>query len=283
MKVRTTANSIDQGVLADGTVVGMGLLPSNQFKLAAAEQALAAIPLVPRADWPRKGGGVRSRMPWRWDQARQSSCCGHGAAAAMTAAVNLANTGHELVELSPTYVYGKIIVPGTDNGAMIDDAMDQLQAGGVCLRTTVGPGAIDRRRFPDGADAEAARFRADRCLVFRTFDELASLTLSAVPCFTGIWCGRNYTPDSLGRLGEFSGHTEGGHATAQIGELEFFDGRGWGVWTLGSWGSRFGQDGWYWKPESYFRAGLGTFGGVAVLGVRPDPLDPTPSPTPSGP
>lgn len=267
-------------ITSNGTVYLTGLRPAGP-KMQAAAEYTAAFDLIPEADWPDRGGGLRDFFPFDWDQNPNNSCGGHGAGAAFNTAWNF--QGEELKEFSPDFLYA-LCNGGSDNGSMPDDLLEELQRTGVCLRATGPHGKIYRQQYGQTAVAEAGRFRADQVFTFRTFAELATAVLRRQACFTGIFCGNSFNPDAAGRLPEWDratnrlGQYVGGHCTAQIGELEKVAGRGWGVWTRNSWGRRWGKDGWAWTPRSYFDGGLPVFLGCAVVSCRRDPQDVEPAP-----
>lgn len=259
-------------VLPDGTVLKLGLKPETLLMKALPKYVTEAAPVIPEKDWPRKGGGLRDFFPFDWDQNPQSSCGGHGSTISFNAAWNFA--GQVRHEFSPDYTYS-LCNGGQDNGSVPDDLLKALTQTGTCLRSTVGHGQIFRNSYDAAkADAEAKRFKADAVLTFTTFEELATAMLRRQGVYTGVFCDTNYmTPDAKGRLHK-GGRNVGGHCTSQIGELEFMDDlQEWGAWTRGSWGKRFGQDGWYWTPRSYFDEGLRSFTGCVVVSAQRDPQD----------
>ncbi|MDB5310663.1 MAG: hypothetical protein JWO38_4865 [Gemmataceae bacterium] len=275
-QITTDPSGNEIAVLPDGRTVGLGLRPADMGVMRAQPQYVSTLQTIPRSQWPKKGGGLRRFFRYSWDQGQQGSCGGHGGAAAFTAAWNYqGQTDHEF---SPTYLYG-LVNGGQDRGSTPEDLKTALETTGICLRSTVGPGEIFARSFPPTANGEAANYRADNQLVFTTFDELATAIIREQAVFTGIFCGGRFTPDANGLLPDWDGRQVGGHCTAQIGELEYIPGRGWGAWTKNSWRGDWGVDGWAWVGESYFgnghdQAGLAAFAGVAIVSVRRDPQAP---------
>lgn len=269
------ASGLDRYTLPDGTKVGTGLLPANLQTMMAVPQYAEVFPKIPRSQWPRKGGGLRRFMPFRWNQGVQGSCGGHGGTAAFTAKWNEQfHTNKPAYEFSPTFLYG-MTNGGRDAGSRPEDLREALMSRGVCLRSTVGPGQIYYQNYPKKAFDEAKRFRVDQAPVLWTFEDMVSAILRGHAVFSGFFCGNNFTPDANGLMPEWDraqqrGWYVGGHCTAQIGEVEYIEGRGWGVWSLNSW-FPWGIDGWSWMPESYFPEGLKAFGAVAITSVIPDP------------
>lgn len=259
-----------------------GLLPANMETMRAEPQMKDEYTLIPESEWPKKSEDVFEQyMPFVWDQGSQGSCGGHAADAAFTAAWNyqFAESGKSPLEFSPTFVYGNCN-NGVDNGSRPEDLLAVLRDTGTCLRKTVGPGDIYSRNYPKAAYEEALRFRAERQVVFHTFEEMVTLRLQNKAVFTGIFVGNRFTPDANGVIAKWDGSRVGGHATAQIGPVEYRSGLGWGVWTLNSWSKRWGLGGWAWLHRSFFDGGLPVFAGVAITSCRSDPKDTTPTPDP---
>lgn len=258
-----------------------GLLPADKDTMSAAPQFKDTYEVIPISEWPKKGGPTLTDfMPFRWNQGNQNSCGGHGGGAAFTAAFNFqfSEAGKKVLEFSPTFLYG-LVNGGRDNGCRPNQLMQALESTGICLRSTVGPGQIYKSSFPAAAFEEAKRFRADRQVVINTFEELGTAILKGHAVHSGIFCGNRFTPDMNGILPDWDGRKVGGHSTAQIGGLEFRQGRGWGAWTLNSW-FPWGLDGWAWVPRSYFDGGLPDFSAIGIVSCRFDPKDDTPTPEP---
>jgi len=261
-----------QPVISNGTEYKTGLKPPDKARMMARPQYVGAYPTIPQSQWA-KSPGLRKLMPWVEDQNPEGSCGGHGASASHTAAINeqRVRAGLNALHLSPTYLYGQCN-GGRDNGSAPDDLAQAIEEKGCCLIETVPEHDIYSRRYPPAADIEAARFKGDQLLTTNTFEEMATASIRVQSQFAGIFCGGNFNPNPDGTMPEFDGREVGGHCIAPIGELECIDGV-WGIWTLNSWGPDWGKNGWCWLPRSYFDAGLPAFHGIAIISVKPDPLD----------
>lgn len=285
-QVITDSDGNEKVIFADGTTVGLGLLPADKMVMSKEPLYTSAFPTIARSDWPKSGkaGGLRQFMPFRWNQGSQNSCFGHGTGAAFTSAWNFSyNENKPVYEFSPTFIYG-LANGGVDQGARPEQGIKILKEG-VCLRSTVGAGNIYSQNFPSTAYEERKRFKADQIFLITSFDEMVSAALRGQAMAPGIFIGNNYRPDANGILPKWDGRRVGGHDIATIGEYEYIEGRGHGLWVLGSWGNTFGLDGWQWHHESYFGngqdgGGLDAFGCLCIVSCLPDPNDMTPTPKP---
>lgn len=252
-----------------GTIrIGGVLRPRPNFGAVKGWKA-AGLPIVPRAQWEERDY-TTFKAPIL-DQAQTASCTGHGTATAMARAWQMA--GHAPRAFSACYIYGKIN-GGLDQGAIVSDAATQLLAG-VCTETTVPEGMIYARQFPPGADAEAARFRAEDCYHLGTYDEIVSaLMYGWLPVF-GILVGDdfgNLDADGVSPVGGDSGHCLTGAG------LKFTRSRAMAVETQNSWGPAWGDSGFTRLIEGHFTFGMNYMGGLDAFAIRAtldDPADPT--------
>lgn len=281
----TNLDGNDSFQLDNGEIVGTGLKPADMSVMRAAPQYVEAYPLIPESQYPKPGekkGGTFSLSLDSSSQAQTSACGGYGSVNAFAAQWNF--THNEKRVFSHDYVYG-MVNGGRDQGSRPEELRDQLVNGGVCLKTTVGPQEIYSSRYPQAAHTEAKRFRADQAPVITTPQELITAILRGQGVFSGLWCGGNFRPNAKGIIPPWDGRRVGGHCTAQIGEIENIDGVLY-AWTLNSWFERgktgmWGVNGWAAVPiMSYFPRGLYDFAAVAIVSVRSDPNDPTPTPEP---
>lgn len=285
--INTDPEGNDTYQLDNGHFVGTGLKPADMSVMRAAPQYVEAYPLIPRSEWPKPGekrGGLKDVSGESYSQERTSACGGYGSVNAFTAAWNFEHD--ELRVFSHDFVYGNVN-GGRDQGSRPEDLRDSLIKYGVCLKSTVGPQEIYASRYPKAAYTEAARFRGqpDSLPIIATEDELVTAVLRGHAAFTGIFCGGNFSPNAKGYIGSWDRTQRGGHCTAQIGPVENVDGRFY-IWTENSWYQKgvtpmWGINGWCAIPLDYFAAGMQAFGGVAIVSVKSDPLDPTPLPEPA--
>jgi hypothetical protein len=99
---------------------------------------------------------------------RHNNCAGASASCVLAKAIY--DQRGEVVPLSNSYTYSRIN-QGRDAGAMLADAMRDIEARGVCKAETCGPDAIFPSQYNrQKADAEATRFRARECYAIRPRD-----------------------------------------------------------------------------------------------------------------
>lgn len=201
---------------------------------------------IPREQW-RDMQLVPTRRVRILDQNGHGACVGHGSVSAFEAAWKIKSATDRA--FSAYCVYGQVN-GGSDNGAVVSDALDALRQNGVCLESTVPPGVWQRRRFPKGWEQEARRFRIRDAFAVRDFDAIGTAILLGYPVSFGVDIGRQFEPDGRGIVPDQRGGG-GGHCMAAIG-LARFDGR-WHFCVQNSWGDDWGKGGMCYMPESYFR------------------------------
>jgi hypothetical protein len=196
------------------------------------------------------------------DQGQTGSCVGHASASALARA--WMKMGHPARRFSACYIYGKIN-GGRDQGAVVSDAMNELLRGGACLEETVPEGMIYERRFPPGADAEAAKYRADDCYHLGTFDEIGSAIMMGDDVVFGILVGNQFSNLNAEGIPPVGGN--GGHALHGCGLVRLKDGA-WGVKTQNSWRKDWGMDGYCILIEKHFTYGQNFMGGLDAFAIR---------------
>ncbi len=239
-------------------------------------------PMVPRSQWEERDySGFAAKI---LDQGDTSSCVGHGAATAFGRAYQMA--GHDPVDFSPCYVYGKIN-GGTDEGAIVSDALNLLIKSGICREETVPEGMIYSKDFPPAADSEAAHYRVADAYHVGSFDELMSALMYGFIIVDGTFVTDEYVLGDLdaGGVPPVDGHGGGGHAQECHG-ITFikagpFKGRP-AARTQGSWGVGWADGGMAYRVEEHFTYRMELFGGLDAFAIRAtidDPDDPNNPPS----
>lgn len=232
---------------------------------------VAALPPVPQSEWREMS--LRNFAADVYDQDGQGSCGGHGTVAAYSISRHVAGMLHQ--RLSPCFVYGNVN-GGSDRGSAIGDLAQELAGKGTCLESTVGPKQIWARYYSQAAYQEALRFRAARVEAIQgdLFAGIAASLLENQPVVFGVNVGRSFDPDARGVIPDAAGGG-GGHCMAAIG-LKQIGGK-WYIETQNSWGHQWGQEGFCYMPDSYFRGGWAE--AFRILASVDDPQEPDPLPT----
>jgi hypothetical protein len=228
-----------------------------------------ASPILPRDQW--KECSLRSLGAKILDQNGHGSCVGHGSCSAFTYAWRYRNASPH--DFSACFLYGNIN-GGSDNGAVVGDALESLQSTGICLESEVPENDIFSRDFPRSSYDTAKRFKIEQAYHIETFDEIATAVQLGFAVSIGVEIGQAFEPDGQGVLPELSGGG-GGHCMCVLG-LKSINGR-WYLEVQNSWGASWGAGGFCWMPESYFR---GQTDHWAVQACAEDPQEPVEPPAP---
>lgn len=195
-----------------------------------------SVSILPRSEWV--GLNRRSIFPpstWILDQDGIGSCVGNGSASALRKARFLA--GQRDVELSPGCLYAQIN-GGSDNGAVISDALTALEQTGTCAFATVGETPYFLPQLPTGWKEEASRFRIGQAYHCQSFDEIGTALQCGFLVVYGIMVGNDFEQfDANGIAGWTSG--PGNHCMHADGMIQLPDGR-WLLDNCNSWGSTWG-------------------------------------------
>lgn len=226
--------------------------------------------IIPRSQWKPIDRRWLFTKAYILDQNGHGSCVGNGSAGALRKARWLA--GQADIELSPAALYAQIN-GGSDNGAVISDALTALQQTGTCRYTMVGEEPIYLRQLPAGWQEDAARFRIAQAYHCQTFDAIASAIQLGFMVVYGIMVGANFEHfDRYGVAGVSPG--PGNHCMHADGMVPLPDGR-WVLDDSNSWGPDWGpsQDGRCYLCEDHFGHG-DQFDAFAIVSATEDPNDP---------
>ncbi len=223
-------------------------------------------------------------FPVPGDQGQQNSCVGWAVAYALKSYQEKIendwplNTSDHL--FSPAFVYNQIN-DGEDQGCHISDALDLAVQHGIASLATMPYSALDYLGQPTSAAvSEASRYRAQSWSRVNDTSQIKAALANRKPVIGGV---RVYP--SFGKLegvnsvyNTASNNDLGGHAITIVG---YDDNRFGGAFrVINSWGSDWGDNGYFWMPYDF--ASQGTLTQAYVLEDRendprplPDPVNPT--------
>lgn len=205
-------------------------------------------PTIPRridlsASFPRPG-----------DQGQQGSCVGWATAYALKSYLEKIDQGWDLDRqdhlFSPAYLFNAIALPNCD-GTYFSWALDRLQRVGAATWSQMPYRDWECTSIPSAqADAQAASFRIRSWGTLRTLEDVKAQLANRRPVLAGIM-----VYPALERLGgtnpvysDYSGASLGGHAVTLVG---YDDDRYGGAFkVMNSWGTGFGDGGFFWLPYS---------------------------------
>jgi hypothetical protein len=159
------------------------------------------VPIIPDRDWEghveqidASGGGLDRYVKHVFDQGQEGSCVGN-ATTQQNMVMQAGQFGFRNVTLlSPMSLY-KRIGRSPSSGAMVDDALDEMQVRGVLPLDTaenrtrfgnrVHPATGYNRSLPDGWEKVAREFRSDERFVVTTTQALISCLLRGHPIVVG--------------------------------------------------------------------------------------------------
>jgi len=144
---------------------------------------------------------------------------------------------------------------GMDGGSQLGDNLKYAMDLGIPLFRDRRHELDYRSEWTDDEEDQGQDFRIYGAVDCPSFEALASAVQG--PCDAvehGILCGANYDVDSSGLWIRPQRGSSGGHAQCTPGGGLCRRGDTWGLLVHGSWGKRFGYNGWYVVPEDYFRS-----------------------------
>lgn len=192
-------------------------------------------PVIPRSEWKPVSRRWLFGSDFILDQDSIGSCVANGSAAALRK-TRLMN-GQADVPLSPGCLYAQIN-GGSDNGAVISDALTALQQTGTCPYATVGEKPFYTQQLPTAWQEEAARFKIGQAYHCQSYDEIGTALQLGLVVVYGVMVGSNFESfDQYGVAGHSSG--PGNHCMHADGMAQLADGR-WVLDNANSWGATWG-------------------------------------------
>lgn len=205
---------------------------------------------------PRKVD-LRPGCPEVYDQHQLGSCTANAIGAA-----HQFNQGKQLGDISKTFVPSRLFIyfneramEGTidiDAGAMIRDGIKSVVDKGVCLETHW---PYDESKFRDQPPLDCyAAAEKHQALTYQRLNsnliEIKNCLAEGYPFVFGFSVYENFESAEVARTGVMpmpAGKQLGGHAVTGVG----YDDDKQAVLVRNSWGSGWGQDGYFWMPYEY--------------------------------
>jgi hypothetical protein len=247
------------------------LPPARSRSRFMAPRWASAMPVIPQSQWTEQS--LEYLQPPILDQDGHGSCVGHGAATGFMIAHLIQSQA--LVKFASCFIYG-LINGGRDNGAVVRDAMDVLMGTGCCTEDDVPEGMIYSRQFPASAKANAAQWKALKCLSCPTVAEIGSALELNWPVVIGIQVGNNFGHLDNEGVSPLPGGGGGGHCMCLLGKAKSAK-YGWKFRDQNSWGASWGDAG-----RTYLQAGHFDRDGdnFAIQAAKWNPADPFAPPEP---
>jgi hypothetical protein len=195
-----------------------------------------------------------------------------------TAALNSSNT------FSPSFLFRSIPddLKGTDcNGTNIDKALEAMKTGGIAplsispsfANTKGQPGECNLSTVTSSEKSAASSNKIDRYFRLNpiTTDSIKTELAAGRPVAVGISVGKGFTGYTGGVISSDTG--EGGHAMLLVG-YDDTKGAGGAFKGVNSWGSKWGESGFYWIDYNYLVKSVKDRGGNAFVAYNPKAAEP---------
>ena len=183
------------------------------------------------------------------DQGSTSSCVGHGSVAGMEIAWK--QTGNNAKNFSPFFTYA-LINGGSDNGAMVSDALKALAKYGACPLEDMPKGVMFERQVPRSSFDAAKRFRVSQAYECDDFDDICQAINLGFTVPLGIYVGSNFSDVDSEGISPLPRGGGGGHCILGCG-IKKSSKYGWVIKIQNSWGKRFGVDGYSYIRKEHFK------------------------------
>jgi hypothetical protein len=196
------------------------------------------------------------------DQDGRNACCGFASTQIVEA--ERRQEGLDEVDLSPGDLYARIN-GGRDQGALLEDALEELMRNGISTRATVHPLTVYQNQIDPRAAGERALYRMLEAWWCPTPQHVVSAVLRGFRVLGGVFWYDSDRPDSDGYLPTTEFGRRGGHAIPFFGVHKHRN-----QWWLGfpnSWGVGWGRRGWGYFPVGRLGDGSQNFGMWAMRSV----------------
>jgi len=255
--------SLDRWTLPDGSLTKLG----NHVPEVRTVRVLGSLPDIPDSELREFDLRQNPYFPVKVkNQGSTGSCNGHAAATSLEICRFLAGDQH--YALSPFFVYA-ILCRGIDRGSIISDALTLLKNQGTCPEEMVAYGTINPSRISAEAKTEAKRFRIEIGYEINSHRDLVIATHLRIPTNYSVPVNGNFnTLDADGVPGNRAGIHN--HAVCGGLGLKKTAKYGWVVLTQNSWGTSWGDKGYYWAAEKTVAGSYPDAYGVVAVELDPN-------------
>lgn len=227
-------------------------------------------------------------FPMPGDQGQQGSCVAWAVGYALKSYQEGAEMGWALNAtshlFSPAYIYNQVN-GGQDNGSQIYDALDLVINKGAATLAAMPYTDQDFRTPPsDAAHTEAAKFKGLKRSTLDSLSDLKGALAQRRPVVLGIEVFDQFYQlrgaDSV--YNSTDGSNTGRHGKHAVTAVGYDNNRyGGAVKVINSWGTGWGDNGFFWMPYSFFPKV--TFQMWVLEDAKNDNVPPTPDPVPPPP
>ena len=218
----------------------LGMIPADESRLKKQASMLSFAELlkslgkslIPESDWEDIDASHECTAQFTEDQGRTSSCVGASFCAAQMK--TRVRRGMKFERLSPSFNYA-FINGGSDNGAMILDALESGVENGICLESEFTYPKLYRSQMSAEAIASGLTRQTTLAVPCNTIEEVGTAIQMGFVVQHGVEAGAAFgTFDSNGVSqveGGYANHSVHSFAGKRIGGRYFFHmGNTWGNW-----------------------------------------------------
>ncbi len=275
-------------VQADADDGGLGDVPEDPFDYGDLDLGYFDTTSIPRSV------DLSGNFPVPGNQGGQGSCVGWATGYALKSYQERVEEGWAFspsTTFSPAWIYNQIKVPGPcggddpyDCGSRISDAMDLIISKGAATLSTMPYTDRDYRARPSlAAQREAARFKALSTRRVGSVQHMKGALANRHPVVIGMHVYRSFfsLSGSASVYNDLQGASAGGHAVTVVG---YDDDRFGGAFkVINSWGTGWGDGGYFWLPYSVYAGGrLAAYAYLLADGPNDKDDDDPPPPSPPG-
>lgn len=202
---------------------------------------------------------LSDNFPFPGDQGQQGSCVGWAVGYALKSYQEKLEEGWPFTQqtsFSPAWIYNQIN-GGEDRGSRLTDALDLIvNQGGTSLAYMPYSSSDFTSQPSTAARQDAARYKAlSWQRVTGTQSVKAALTnRQAVVAGIDVYPGMNFLDSDNPVYNSRAGDIVGGHAVTIVGYDDTKYGGAFKI--INSWGSDFGDEGYFWMPYSFAESGI---------------------------
>ncbi len=201
---------------------------------------------------------LSSNFPVPGSQGRQNSCVGWAVGYALKSYHEKQEEGWSLNTkshiFSPAFIYNQIN-QGQDGGSLLSDAFDLIVSRGATTLDIMPYDVNDYRTQPDSSILEkASQFKAAGWSVAKSTHDIKTALANRLPVAGGIlvYDSLRYLSGSNSVYNKASGQPLGGHAITIVGYDD--DKYGGAFKLINSWGTRWGDNGYFWLPYDFSKS-----------------------------